>query len=133
MSEADVKRLFQEIALVYPSFEKNLGNLRMVQVWHKHLLGMSDTAASRILDKHLASEDGNKAPTLNTFVRELSTKVEAYTDDRPGHYRLVNGVLYWCVDDEMYETGNTGEEPYYCNELGYICRNHMGQEIVLQR
>lgn len=133
MSEADIKRLFTEIATVYPSFEKNIGNLRTAQAWHQRLMGMTEASALRVLENHIASEFGDRAPTLNTFVKAMTTKVDAFVDDRVGRYKLVKGVLYWCVDGEEYETGNPDEEPYYVNPMGYICREHNGMEMVIGR
>ena len=131
MTREDIKNLIAEIIKVYPKFETTQGS---IEAWLDRLKKYPLEKALSALNRWIEGDKGDYPPTLSYFCKTIpGEKEKAFVDDRPGHYKLVKGVLYWCVDGEEYETGNPDGEPYYVNEMGYICRNHNGQEVVVGR
>lgn len=128
MTRDEIKKLMMEIVKVYPRFDTPSG---AIDAWLERLNKYPLPKALNALNRWIEGDKGDYPPTLSYFVKAIPGEQSSFVDNRPGYYKLVKGRLYWCCEGEEYETGNPDEEPYYTNKMGYICRQHNGQEVVI--
>lgn len=140
MNREQTREFLKEVVGIYPKFELMPGT---VDAWASRLVDCSPERARELLDKHLASDDGNYAPKLDYFVKGMKPVMRNITrsdeeivyhiglrpEDVPEgctFNQLGKGCLYdqWGREYGSLET----DLPYYYDNMGRIC-NGLGRVI----
>ena len=116
MTKDEMRELLRTCKAIYSRFEgaeKVDGQIRImnevVDAWHNAIGWMTFDEAHMILTRHTVSENGDKAPTLKTFVtggrqKQGSGTITATLDRR-------NGVIIWEPEEgKRYEIPATWDE-----------------------
>ena len=139
MTKDEMRELLRTCKAIYSRFEgaeKVDGQIRIlnevVDAWHNAIGWMTFDEAHMILTRHTVSENGDKAPTLKTFVtggkvQKDAGRITMTLDRRNGlviwepeeHGKKIEAKTSWNKERGVWET-RIGGEVYDCVLIGEV-------------
>lgn len=131
MTRDELRNLLSRTKALYPRFEaveKEGGVFRIttetIEAWYRTIGWMEAEKADRILDEHMASEAGDKTPTIRTWTKagrpDAGKGVITATLDRQ------HGVLIWQPGDD----GKVYEKQIAYNEKRGVWTTEDGYDYI---